>query len=152
MPPTSIRNPLAGFMLAILASLALTAVAGFASTFIPYLEFRLFFLGFALFGAGAFAGRKTYIGFLAFVGAYLGAFLGLYLVEQLFWINPWMELLALGLAVSAGLGGFMMGKIGVHRLEREQRVTPGLRRCSRCGARVGVSARKCWSCKAVLTY
>ena len=152
MASTSIRNPLAGFMLAVLASLVLTAVTGFASTFIPYLEFRLFFLGFALFGAGAFAGRKTYLGSLGFVGSYLGAFLGFYLVEQLFWVNPWMELLALGLAVSAGLGGFMMGKIGVHRLERQQRVTPALRRCSRCGARVGLSARKCWSCKSFLTY
>jgi hypothetical protein len=129
-------------------------VAGFASIFIPYLEFRLFFLGFVFFGAGAFAGRKTYMGSLGFVGAYLGAFLGFSLAEQLFWepTFPWMEPLALGLAVAAGLGGFMMGKIGVHRLEREQRVTPGLRRCSRCGARVGVSARKCWSCKAFLTY
>jgi hypothetical protein len=152
MGSTSIRNPLVGFLLVILASLALTAVAGFAGTFIPYVEFRLFFLGFAFFGAGAVAGRKTFVGSLAFVGAYLGAFFGFLLIEQLVWVNPWMEVLALGLAVPAGLGGFMMGKIGVHRLAREQRVTPGLRRCSRCGARVGLSARKCWSCKAVLTY
>jgi len=33
MGSTSIRNPLVGFLLAILTSLALTAAAGFAGTF-----------------------------------------------------------------------------------------------------------------------
>lgn len=154
MASETVRNPLAGFMLAILSALGLSAVAGYASTYVPYMEFRLFFLGFAFFGIGAFAGRKTYLGSLGFVGAYLGTFLGFYLVEQFFaadfWIGP--QALALVLAFAAGLGGFVTGKIGVHRLERQQRFTSGLRRCSSCGARVGVSARKCWSCKATLTY
>jgi hypothetical protein len=147
-----VRNPLAGFALAILAALALSAVAGFASTFVPYLEFRLFFLGVALFGVGAFAGRKTYLGSLGFMGAYLGTFAGLYLAEQLFWVNPWMELAALGLALASGLGGFVTGKIGVSKLERAAQFAPGVRRCSSCGARVGTSAHKCWSCKATLMY
>lgn len=148
----SIRNPLAGFALAILMALGLTAVGAFACTFVPYLEFRLFFLGFAAFGAGAISGRKTYMGFLGFVGAYLGSFVGLYVVELLFWTNSWMELLALVLASAGGLGGFLSGKVGMHRLDRITRMPPGLRRCSNCGVRVGTSARKCWSCKATLTY
>ena len=148
-----IRNPLTAFVLAILLSLFLTAVAGYASTYVPFMEFRLFALGFAAFGIGALAGRRIFLGSLGFVGPYLGAFVGLLLAQLLFWVqDPWMELIALGLALPAGAGGFMMAKVGVHRLERSQRVTPGLRRCSSCGARVGVSAHKCWSCKATLTY
>jgi len=152
MASAPVRNPLAGFVLAILAATGLSAVVGFASTLIPYLEFRLFFLGLALFGAGAFAGRKTYLGILGFMAAYLGAFVGLYLIELLFWTNPWMELLALGLALASALGGLMTGKLGVRQLERAAQFGPGVRRCSSCGARVGTSAHKCWSCKATLTY
>lgn len=152
MGSASIRNPLTGFVLAIAISALLSGVAGFASDYIPYIEFRLFALGFALFGAGALACRRLFLGSLGFVGAYLGAFVGLLLAQQLFWFNAWEEVIALALALPAGAGGFMMGKVGVHRLARSQQVTPGLRRCSSCGARVGASAHKCWSCKATLTY
>ncbi len=145
-----VRNPLAGFVLAILEAALLSGVAGFASTFIPYTEFRLFALGLGLFAVGVFSGRKTYLGTLGFVGAYLGAFLGFYISEQLFWTNPWMELLALGLAFAAGFGGLVTGKLGVIKLDRIQAARPTLRRCRNCGARVGLSANKCWSCKASL--
>ncbi len=146
-----VRNPLAGFVLAILESALLSGVAGFASTFIPYTEFRLFALGFGLFAVGVFAGRETYLGSLGFVGAYLGGFLGVYVAEQLFWTNSWMELMALGLALAAGLGGLVTGKLGVLRLDRMQWIRPTLRRCRNCGSRVGASATKCWSCKASLS-
>lgn len=151
MPSTPLRNPLAGFVVAILTSALLSGVAGFASTFIPYMEFRLFFLGFALFGVGVFAGRRTFLGSLGFVGAFLGAFVGLYVAEQLFWTNGYMEILALAFAAAAGLGGLVTGKLGLVRLDRLRNITPGPRRCQACGARVGVSARKCWSCKATLS-
>ncbi len=141
-----------GFVLAILMAVALSAIAGFASSFIPYVEFRLFFLGLTLFGIGAFAGRKTFVGTLGFVSGYLGAFVGFYLSELVFWMNPWMEVLALALALASGLGGFVTGKLSVRQLERVVQLTPGLRRCSNCGARVGTSAHKCWSCNATLTY
>jgi len=152
MASAPLRNPLSAFVLAILISALLAGVAGYASTYIPFIEFRLFALGFALFAVGALAGRRIFIGSLGFVGAYLGAFVGLLLAQQLFWFNAYAELIALGLALPAGAGGFMMGKVGVHRLARSQQTTPGLRRCSSCGARVGASAHKCWSCKATLTY
>ena len=150
MATAPIRNPLIGFALAAATAAFLSGVAGFASSFIPFFEFRLFGVGVALFAIGALAGRRTYLGSLGFVGAYLGAFAGLYLAEQLFWTTPWMELLALGLAVAAGLGGLVTGKLGVLQLDRTQRLTTGARRCHNCGARVGVSAHKCWSCKASL--
>ncbi len=146
-----VRNPLAGFVLAILEAALLSGVAGFATTFIPYTEFRLFALGLGLFAVGVFSGRKTYLGSLGFVGAYLGAFLGFYISEQLFWANPSMaELLALALAFAAALGGLVTGKLGVIKLDRIQAARPTLRRCHNCGARVGLSANKCWSCKASL--
>ncbi len=152
MASAPIRNPISAFVLGILVCLLLSGVVGYASTWIPYIEFRLFFLGFALFAVGAFAGRRTFVGSLGFVGAYLGAFVGLLIAQQLFWFNAYTELIALGFALPAGLGGFLMGRLGVHRLERYRRVSPGIRRCSSCGARVGTSANKCWSCKATLTY
>lgn len=154
MASAPVRNPLAGFALAIVISAALSGVAGFVSTFIPYLEFRLFALGVGLCGIGALAGRRTFLGSLGFMGAYLGAFLGFYLSEALFWVNPGVDILylAFALALAAGLGGWVMGKIGIVQLERAAKYMPGLRRCSSCGARVGASAHKCWSCKATLTY
>lgn len=145
-----VRNPLAGFALAILEAALLSGVAGSASTFIPYTEFRLFALGLALFVVGVFAGRKTYLGSLGFVGGYLGGFVGVYVAEQLFWTNPWMELIAFALASAAGIGGLVTGKLGVIQLDRVKSVRPGPRRCRNCGARVGLSAHKCWSCKASL--
>lgn len=151
MPSGPVRNPLAGFALAIVTSALLAGVAGYASTYIPYTEFQLFILGFALFGVGAFAGRRTFLGSLGLVGAYLGAFVGVYVSEIFFWPNPWMELLALGLALAAGLGGLVTGKLGVITLSRSRAPPKTIRRCRNCGARVGMSAHKCWSCKASLS-
>ncbi len=150
MARAPLRNPLAGFALALVITALIAGVAGFASTFLPYLEFRLFFLGFVLFAAGFFAARRTFLGSLGFVGAYLGGFAGFYVAELLFWTDVPMELLALALALAAGLGGFVAGKIGVVRLDRMKALAPAQRRCHNCGERVGVNARKCWSCKASL--
>lgn len=154
MASAPVRNPLAGFALAILIAVLLSAVAGFASTFVPYLEFRLFALGLGLCGIGALAGRRTYLGSLGFMGGYLGSFVGFYVAEVLFWVRPGVDilLLAMALALAAGLGGWVTGKVGASKLERAEQYAPGVRRCSSCGARVGTSAHKCWSCKATLTY
>ncbi len=145
-----VRNPLAGFALASVVSGVLSVIAGYLSMFIPYTEFRLFALGFGLFAIGAFASRRVFLGSLGFVGAYLGAFLGFYLAELLWWPNPWQELLALGIGLAGGVGGLLSGKVGVIRLERMKKLAPAQRRCHNCGERVGLSARKCWSCKASL--
>jgi hypothetical protein len=56
------RNPLLGLGLMILEAFGLSGAAGLAASFIPYLEFRLFSLGFALFAAGMVAGRETVLG------------------------------------------------------------------------------------------
>lgn len=154
MASAPLRNPLVGFVLAILIAALLSGVAGFASTFVPYMEFRIFSLGLGLCGIGALAGRRTYLGSLGFMGAYLGSFVGFYLAEVLFWVRPGIDilLLATALALAAGLGGWVTGKVGAAKLDRASKYAPGVRRCGNCGARVGTSAHKCWSCKATLTY
>jgi len=145
-----VRNPLAGFALTILVALGLSLLAMAGTLPIPYLEFLLFYLGFALFGVGLVAGRLACLGSLGFVGSYLGAFVGLYLGEVLFWPNPWMVLVALAFSAPCALGGGLGGHLGTRRLERALSSAPALRRCRSCGARVGESARRCWSCKASL--
>ncbi len=146
-----VRNPLVGFAFTILGALGLSALVTLASTLIPFLEFRLFFLGFALFGAGAFVGRQSYLASLGFVGGYLGAFVGLYIIQAFFWWNPWLFAMTAALAAACGLGGAMTGKLGVRRLERAAQQAPKTRRCPRCGSRVGPTARKCWDCRAYLS-
>ncbi len=153
------RNPLSGFMLAILVSLLGAGIVGYLSTYVPYLEFRLFFVGFGLLAVGYLSARRTFLGSLGFVGTYLGAFVGFYAAETWFWGRAptdlaflSLELLAFVMAFAAGLGGLLSGKLGIIRLERAQARQPSVRRCSSCGARVGWSAHKCWSCKAILTY
>ncbi len=146
-----IRNPLAGLAFTIAWAAGLSAAVTFASTFVPFLEFRLFFLGFALFGAGTLAGRQSYLASLGFVGAFLGAFAGLYVIQLLFWYNAWMFLLSLAMAAACGIGGAVTGKLGLRRIELAAIMAPKTRRCPRCGSRVGVSARKCWDCKAYLS-
>jgi len=146
-----VRNPLVGFGLTIAWALGLAAGVTFASTFIPFIEFRLFFLGFALFGAGALAGRQSYLASLGFFGAYLGSFVGLYVVQTLFWYNPWILLMTAAMAGACGLGGATTGKLGLRRIERAAMEAPKSRHCPRCGARVGPTARKCWDCKGFLS-
>jgi ribosomal protein L40E len=42
------------------------------------------------------------------------------------------------------------GKLGLRRIERMSETGLKMRRCLKCGAKVGVAARKCWSCRAYL--
>ena len=105
----AVRNPLAGFALTILVALALSAVLVGPAILLPYVEFRLFYLAFAVFGAGLLAGRYAYLGVLGFVGACLGALVGLYLGEVLFWWNTYQLALAAILALPCGAGGVVTG-------------------------------------------
>ncbi len=148
---SKVRNPIAGLVITIIWALGLSAVVTFAGTFIPFLEFRLFYLGFALFGAGIVAGRQSYLASMGFVAGYLGSFMGLYLVQMLFWYNAWMFLLSLVMAGACGLGSATTGKLGLRRIELAAMAAPKTRHCPRCGARVGPTARKCWDCKAYLS-
>lgn len=148
----AVRNPLSGFALTILITAALSVlVLAPLSIFVGFFEFRVFFLGFALFGVGVLAGRTSYLGSLGFLGGFIGAFVGVYIGEVFFWWNTYQFLLAVSMALPSGLGGLVSGKFGIRRLERLSRISPSLRRCKRCGAHVGPQAEKCWSCKAALT-
>lgn len=153
----SVRNPLAGFGITICVSLGLSFFAGLGVRILPQPELVYLYLPFALFGIGMFAGRGGFLGSVGFVGATIGAFIGTYAVQLLFipwgwpmWPADWTVLLTLAFGAACGLGGLVMGKIGLRRIDRLSEHGPKMRRCLRCGVKVGVAARKCWSCRGYL--
>lgn len=150
-----VRNPLSSLLLTILAAAALSALVAvpvllFPLLGLPHVELAVFYLAFASFGVGLLAGRTSFLGSMGFTGGLLGGFTGLLLFQLLLWPTGWEYLLALGLGAVCGLGGMATGKLGIRRVTRAIDSLPKLRRCQRCGSRVGLSARRCWSCKAYL--
>lgn len=153
----SVRNPLSGFALTTLGAAGLSFLVGLPVLFLPASDLVYFYLPFALFGVGLFAGRGTFLGSLGFIGAMIGGFLGTYvfqivLIPQGWALAPagWDLLLTLGFGAACGIGGLASGKIGAVRIERISEHAPKMRRCLKCGAKVGISARKCWSCHSSL--
>lgn len=154
-----VRNPLASLFLTILAALGMAIAVSVPLHFLPYVglsafEIQLFYLAFAAFGAGLVAGRASFLGSMGAVGGLLGGWAGFYLFQVLAPVPSWPRgaefLLSLGLGGLTALGGLATGKLGIRRVERAIQELPKLRRCQRCGSRVGLSARRCWSCKAFL--
>src|SRR5213596_860355 len=144
---SKVRNPLAGFGITI----------GLALGFSFFICVPNFFLPFALFGVGAFSGRSGFLGTLGFIGATMGAFLGVYAFQSLFvpqgwplWFSDWAVLIDAAFGGCCGIGGLASGKLGLRRIERMSETGLKMRRCLKCGAKVGVAARKCWSCRAYL--
>ena len=153
----AVRNPLMGFALTILGALGLSFLVGVPVLFLPQRELLFFYLPFALFGVGLFAGRTSFLGSLGFVGATVGGFVGVYVFQALFmpagwpmWPAGWEVLLTLAFGAACGLGGLATGKLGLRRIEKLTERAPKMRRCHKCGAKVGTAARKCWSCRAYL--
>lgn len=146
-----VRNPLASLAVTMLSALSLTILVAIPVLFIPYFELQLFYIALAIFFVGMFAGRSSLLGSLGFAGSMVGGSAAILLVQFLFWPTGWELLLALGLGALCALGGMATGKLGLRRVERMVESMPRLRRCPRCGARVGLTARKCWSCKGYLS-
>src|SRR5947199_134261 len=132
---------------------------------IRFLALRFLFirLRFVRFAGGGFAGRTTFIGSLGFVGALIGCIVGVYAFQALFlpagwpltagvpvWLtgNSFITVLLFG--TSCGLGGAASGKLGLKRIERLTDRAPTMRRCLKCGAKVRMSARKCWAWRSYL--
>ncbi len=145
-----LRNPISGFAITIAIAAILTVLVAIPTLFIPFQDLRAIILAFIVFGVGAVAGRSSLLGFMGFTGAFVGAFVGSLIFQYILWTNGWELLLALAFGATCGLGGLVTGKLGIRRVERAVRHMPESRRCVRCGARVGLSARKCWSCRAYL--
>ncbi len=145
-----VRNPLASLVQTLLASFGLSFLVAIPVLFIPYFELSLFYLALAFFGVGILAGRPSFLGSLGFAGAVTGGFAGLWLFQTLFWPNAWAFLLSIGFGALCGLGGMVTGKLGLRVVEKLAEELPKQRRCLRCGERVGLAARKCWSCRAYL--
>ncbi len=146
----AVRNPLSGFVLTILSALGLSVLASVPVLFVPYVELQVVILGFVMFAVGVVAGRWSLLGSMGYVGAFVGGFFGFLAFQFLLWPTGWEYLLALLYGAIGGLGGAVTGKLGLRRVEKMVQSMPKSRRCQRCGARVGLSARKCWSCRAYL--
>jgi len=146
-----VRNPLSGFLLTILGALGLSVLVPIPVVlFVPWIEIQVFIIGFIMFAIGVVAGRSSLLGSMGFVGAFVGGFFGSLAFSFLLWPTGWEYLLALLYSAICGLGGAVTGKLGLRRIDRMVQSMPKSKRCSRCGARVGLSARKCWSCRAYL--
>ena len=158
----SVRNPLAGFGITILGTAALSFLVGIPIVFLPR-DLAYFYFPFVLFAVGVFSGRTTFIGSLGFMGALIGGIVGVYAFQALFlpagWpltagIPPWLTgtsfITVLLFGAASGLGGAASGKLGLKRIERLTDRAPKMRRCLKCGPKVGMSARKCWSCRSYL--
>jgi len=154
---TTVRNPLSALVVTILTALGLTLLVGVPTLFLPYFELQLIILSFAAVGVGAVAGRSSLIGSMGLAGALVGGFFGSFVfvvavAEPIFfWPTVGLELfIALWLGALCGLGGLLTGKLGLRRIEKAVQAMPQQRRCGRCGAKVGLNATKCWSCRAYL--
>jgi ribosomal protein L40E len=158
----SVRNPLAGFAITILGTVALSFLVGIPILLLPR-DLVYFYLPFALFAVGVFSGRTTFLGSLGFMGALIGGIVGVYAFQALFlpagwplttgvpvWLTGTSVITILLFGSACGLGGAASGKLGLKRIERLTERAPKMRRCLKCGAKVGVSARKCWSCRSFL--
>jgi len=106
---------------------------------------------------GMLSGRSGFLGTLGFVGGTLGGFVGIYVFQTLFVPQGWpiwpaglAILLDFAFGAVCGAGGLVMGRIGLRRIDRMADHGVKMRRCLRCGAKVGIAARKCWSCRAYL--
>jgi len=155
----NIRNPLAGFGITIAGAAGLSFLAALPLWFLLTLQDALvyFYLPFALFGVGLFSGRSGFLGSLGFIGATMGGFIGTHAYQILFlpngwplWPAGWAVVMTFAFGAACGAGGLAMGKLGLRRVERITEQAPKMRRCTRCGAKVGMAARKCWSCRASL--
>jgi len=151
----SVRNPLSAFIITIVGALLLSLLVTvliqlIMQIFLPIFELQLIVLSFAVVGVGALAGRSSLIGSMGFVGSLVGAFFGTYLFQMFRFPNDWPFLLSLLWGALCGVGGLLTGKLGLRRIERALSAMPQQRRCGRCGAKVGITAQKCWSCRAFL--
>ena len=154
-----VRNPMTGTLATLGETLALGFGVCLPTLLIPIFELRLLYLGFALLLVGMVAGRESIAGFLGFAGGFVGASLaaGLWFAV-LGWLGTplplggWDLVVMTAYGALGGAGGTITGKLGIRRLQRMVDRVPRNRTCDRCGSRVGLASRKCWSCKATLRF
>lgn len=154
------RNPLSALGVTIVVTTAITFFAGLILILIPMyvipvielrvFELRVFILGFIAFGAGIVAGRSSLIGLIGFTGGFLGGFVAAVLLQLFLWPTGWELILSLALGAIAGGGSLITAKLGFRGLETILGSMRPTRRCPRCNSHVGLNARKCWSCRAIL--
>ena len=150
----AVRNPLVAlfmtlFETAIFAPLLCIPLLLFPQFALPA-EFPLFW-GVAAFAiAGGIAGRSGTFASAAFVTTFLGGFIG-YAVFFGLAFSPLNLLFTVMHGLVAGVAGWASAKRHVATVRAEVKLeNDEKRRCKMCGVRVGLWAKKCWSCRASL--
>jgi len=150
----AVRNPLVAlfmtlFETAIFAPLLCVPLLLFPFFGLPS-EISLFWAVAAFSVAGGVAGRSGIFALAAFAQTLLGGFLG-YVVFFGLAFSSANLLFALIHGLVAGVGGWAAANRHVVKFKAEvQLENEEKRRCKGCGVRVGLSAKKCWSCRASL--
>ena len=152
----TVRNPLSAFVITIIAAFGLCLLMSVVIHFVlqillpTFFEVEIIALSFAVVGLGAVAGRFSIIGSMGFVGSLVGGFFAMLTFQTFFFPTDWTFPLSLFWGALTGVGGLLTGKLGLRRIDRALSAMPQVRRCGRCGAKVGLNAQKCWSCRAFL--
>src|SRR2546427_3679692 len=152
----AVRNPLVAVFgtlaeAAIFAPLLAIPLVIFSYLSLPFLMLISLAYGLAAFAiAGFLAGRAGTFAFAAFPVAFLGGFLGYFVFFAIAFPPVNLLFAAMYATIEAGAAWASatrrMSKVHAEvRLENEEK-----RRCRLCGARVGVKATHCWSCRASL--
>src|SRR5437899_11114549 len=152
----SVRNPLAGFGITILGTVAVTFLVGISILCLPP-GLAYFYFPFAVFAVGVFSGRTTFIGSLGFMGALIGGIVGVYAFQALFlpagwpltagvpvWLTGVSFITVLLFGAAFGLGGAASVQLGLKRIVRLNDRAPKMRRCLKCVEMAGMAASK-WS-------
>ena len=152
----TVRNLLSAFVITIIAAFGLCLLISVVIHFVlqillpTFFEVEIIALSFAVVGLGAVAGRFSIIGSMGFVGSLVGGFFAMLGFQTLVFPTDWIFPLSLFWGALTGVGGLLTGKLGLRRIDRALSAMPQQRRCARCGAKVGLTAQKCWSCRAFL--
>jgi len=153
----AVRSPFLGLAATFAWTAALTSLLSlpvilFEALGLPQ-EVPLFYRIGAFAAAGALAIRLSHaitFGWTALPIAFLGGFTGYIAFGAI--VGPAIDLGVAAIhATVAGVGAWAASTFLEPKLTREVRLeSEGKRRCRVCGARVGLKARRCWSCRASL--
>jgi len=152
----TVRNPLSAFVMTIIAAFGLCLLIGVVIHYVLQIllpgafEMEIIILSFSVVALGAVAGRFSIIGSMGLVGSLVGGFFAMLTFQTFFFLTDWTFPLSLFWGALTGAGGLLTGKLGLRRIDRALSAMPQMRRCARCGAKVGLNAQKCWSCRAFL--
>ena len=150
----AVRNPLVALFMTLFETAIFSPILCVPLLLFPPLglpvELSLLWGIAAFAAAGAIAGRFATFAATAFVMTFIGGFIG-YAVFFGLAFAPVNLLHTAMYALIAGVGGWASAKRRASVVREEVDLEAAdKRRCKVCGVRVGLWAKKCWSCRASL--